>query len=188
MKTEKEKMLSEASYLASDSELAADRQQIKAQLFDFNNMPPGKADEGNRIIRKIFYKTGNEFTIEPPFRCDYAYNIEIGDKFYSNFNLTILDSAKVHIGNNVFIGPNVSLYTVSHPLDFKSRNPEVEFAQSIRIGNNVWIGGNVVVNPGVRIGNNSVIGSGSIVVKDIPDNVVAVGNPCCVIKQIANEN
>ena len=115
---------------------------------------------------------------------DYGFNIEIGENFYSNHNLVILDANKVKFGDNVFIGPNCGFYTSGHPLDYQTRNKPLEYAKPITIGNNVWIGGNVCVMPGVTIGSNTVIGAGSVVTKDIPDNVVAVGNPCKVIRNM----
>ncbi len=129
-------------------------------------------------------KTKEKFLIEQPFHCDYGYNIEIGENFYSNHNLIILDSNKVIFGDNIFIGPNCGFYTPNHPLDAKTRNKGIETALPIKIGNNVWLGGNVVVLQGVTVGDNSVIGAGSVVTKDIPSNVVAAGNPCKVIKKI----
>lgn len=125
---------------------------------------------------------------EPPFRCDYGYNIEIGENFYSNYNCTILDCAKVTIGNNVLFAPNVSLFTAGHPIDATLRAQEYEYAFPITIGNDVWIGGNTVINPGVTIGSNVVIGSGSVITKDIPSNCIAAGNPCRVIRDITEED
>ena len=122
--------------------------------------------------------------IEPNFYCDYGYNIEIGENFYSNHNLVILDPAKVIFGDNVFIGPNCGFYTASHPLEAEERNKGIEMAKPIKVGNNVWFGGNVTVLPGVTIGDNCVVGAGSVVVKDIPANSVAVGNPCKLIRTI----
>ncbi len=126
--------------------------------------------------------------IEAPFHCDYGKNIEVGDFFFVNYNCVILDVGKVTIGNNVQFAPNVSLYTAGHPIHPDSRNSGYEYGIGITIGNNVWLGGNVVVNPGVHIGNNVVVGSGSVVTKDIPDNVVAVGNPCRIIRKITEED
>ena len=184
MKTEKEKMLAGELYKAMGEELLTERQIAKELVFDFNTLRPTKVQERNQIIKKLLGKTGENFFIEPPFRCDYGYNIEIGDNFYSNYNLIILDCAKVKIGSNVLIAPNVAIYTAGHPLDYQQRNQELEFAYPITIGDNVWIGGNVVLNPGITIGNNSIIGSGSVVTKDIPENVVAVGNPCRIVKML----
>ncbi|GAB1462748.1 sugar O-acetyltransferase [Pedobacter sp.] len=182
--SEKEKMLAGKAYQAGDKELANDRLKAREVVFEFNNLPPKQIKQRKQLIKKLFGKTETMFYLEPPFRCDYGYNIEIGNHFYSNFNLVILDCAKVSIGNHVFFGPNVAIYTAGHPLHSHLRNQEHEWAQPITIGDNVWLGGNVVINPGVSIGNNVVIGSGSVVTKDIPDNVFAGGNPCKVIREI----
>jgi len=188
MTSEKSKMLSGKPYKAFGEELLAERQHAKEQIFMFNSLRPGQIEERNELIKKLLGKTKEKFFIEPPFRCDYGYNIEIGENFYSNYNLIIIDCAKVIIGDNVLIGPNVGIYTAGHPVHYEMRNQEYEYAFPIKIGDNVWIGGNVVINPGVSIGDNSVIGSGSVVTKDIPDNVIAVGNPCKVLRQITEND
>ncbi|PWJ36056.1 sugar O-acetyltransferase [Sediminitomix flava] len=186
--TEKEKMLSGKPYKAFGDELFQERQFAKEIIYEFNNLPPKQVEKRNELIRKLLGSTQDTFFIEPPFRCDYGYNIEIGQNFYSNYNLTILDCAKVKIGNNVLLGPNVSLYAAGHPLHFEKRNEEYEYAFPITIGDNVWIGGNVVVNANISIGENTVIGSGSVVTRDIPSNVLAAGNPCKVIREITEED
>ena len=122
--------------------------------------------------------------IEPPFHCDYGYNIHVGEKFYANFDCIILDVGEVRIGKNCLLAPRVCIFTVGHPIDPELRSTGVEAAKPVIIGDNVWIGGNTVINPGVTIGDNVVIGSGSVVTKDIPSNVVAVGNPCKPIKTL----
>ncbi len=183
--TEQQKMLSGQLYLSSDAELQAGRLRAKTLLYHFNNLHPEDVELQQSIIEELFANIKGSFCIEPPFRCDYGYNIVIGKNFYANFNLTILDCANVTIGNNVIIGPNVGIFTAAHPLCAETRNKGLEFAKPITIGNNVWIGGNVVINPGVTIGDNSVIGSGSVVTKDIPANVLAFGNPCRVIKVLS---
>ncbi len=188
MKTEKEKMLSGNPYKSNDTELFEDRQHAKELIFQLNSLRPGEVTTRMDIVKKLFNKTGDVFFIEQPFRCDYGYNIEIGENLYINYNCVILDCAKVTIGNNVLFAPNVSLFTAGHPIHAEKRNQEFEYAFPITIGNSVWIGGNVVVNPGVNIGDNSVIGSGSVVTKDIPSNVVAAGNPCRVVRQITDED
>ena len=188
MKTEKEKMVSGKPYQSNDKELFEDRQYAKELIFDLNALRPGEISKRNEIIKKLFGKTGDIFFIEQPFRCDYGYNIEIGDNLYINYNCVILDCAKVVIGNNVLFAPNVSLFTAGHPIHYERRKEEYEYAFPITIGNSVWIGGNVVINPGVAIGDNSVIGSGSIVTKNIPANVVAAGNPCKVLREITDED
>lgn len=186
--TEKEKMLKGLLYKALDKELAEERQSAKVVLFDFNSLHPSKIEQRNDMIRSLFGHTIGDFYIEPPFRCDYGYNILIGRNFYANYNCTIIDCAKVMIGDNVLFGPNVCLFTAGHPLHFEARNAGDEFALPITIGNNTWIGGGVIVNPGINIGDNVVIGSGSVVTKDIPSNSLAVGNPCKVIREITEED
>ena len=188
MKSEKEKMISGKPYKAFGDELLAERQYAKEMIFDFNSLRPNQIDERNEILKRLLGKTKDKYFIEPPFRCDYGYNIEIGENFYSNYNLIILDCAPVKIGDNVLIGPNVSIYTAGHPLHYEIRNQEYEYAFPIIIGDNVWIGGNVVINPGVSIGENSVIGSGSVVTKDIPNSVIAIGNPCKVLRVITDDD
>lgn len=185
MKSEKEKMISGQPYKAEDPVLVNERAIAKEILFDVNNCRPKETVKKNDLLKKLLGKTQKNFYFEPPFRCDYGYNIEIGDNFYANYNLIILDCAKVIIGNNVFIAPNVGIYTAGHPLHYHLRNQQFEYALPITIGNNVWIGGNVVINPGIKIGDSSVIGSGSVVTKDIPDGVLAFGNPCKVSRQIS---
>lgn len=182
--TEKEKMLSGLMYDANDETLLNDRNVCKDLCNKYNSLKPTQVEEQKDIIRKLFGKYGNEFCIMQSFWCDYGYNIEIGENFYVNHNCVILDCAKVKFGDNVFIAPDCGFYTAGHPIDVKTRNKGLEYAKPIIIGDNVWIGGGVKVLPGVTIGNNIVIGAGSIVVKDIPDNVVAVGNPCKVIRKI----
>ena len=186
--TEKEKMISGQPYFANGKELFTERQNAKEMVFDFNNSHPKELKFRSEIIKKLFGKTEKGFYIEPPFRCDYGYNISVGKNFYSNYNCTILDCAEVKIGDNVMLAPNVSILTAGHPIHHEMRNTGMEYAFSITIGNSVWIGGNVVINPGVSIGNNTIIGSGSVVTKDIPDNVIAVGNPCKVMRQITEDD
>lgn len=183
--TEKEKMLASQIYNANDdTELLMARIRTKDLCYEYNNLKPSQKEERNKTMRKILGKVKKNFWIEQPFWCDYGCHIEIGENFYSNHNLVLLDANKIIIGDNVFIGPNCGLYTAGHPLDSKQRREGLEYAKPIKIGNNVWIGGNVVILPGVTIGNNCVIGAGSVVTKDIADSVVAVGNPCRVIKSI----
>lgn len=181
--TEKEKMLAGELYNSSDKQLVDELIKAKKLCNQYNSLGVEDMEKANEIIKQLFSKTGNEFTIMPNFYCDYGFNIEIGEKFYANHNLVILDANKVIFGNNVQIGPNCGFYTSGHPIDKETRR-KVEFAKPIVIGNDVWIGGNVCVMPGVTIGDNTVIGAGSVVTKDIPSNVVAVGNPCKVIKEL----
>jgi len=186
--TEKEKMISGKPYKAFGEELSSQRQAAKEMIFDYNNLPPSQGHKQKEIIKRLVGQVGKDFYIEPPFRCDYGYNISIGENFYSNYNCTILDCAKVTIGDNVMFAPNVSLFTAGHPVHFEARNAFIEYAFPINIGDNVWIGGGVIVNPGITIGDNVVIGSGSVVTKDIPSNSIAVGNPCTVLREITDED
>lgn len=153
-------------------------------LFRFNSLPPSREEERNAIIRQLFGKTGGSFSIHSPFHCDFGAQISIGDDFTGNFNLTILDEAPVTIGDHVFIGPNVGIYTVTHALLPDQRNAGVMRSLPVTIGNNVWIGGNTVVMQGVTIGSGAVIGAGSVVTRDVPSGVIAFGNPCRVIRPV----
>ena len=184
MKSSKAKMIAGEPYIPMGKELFEDRLKAQEQVFIFNNLAPSKLKARIQLLKGLFAQAGPKLYIESPFRCDYGYNIHLGDNFYANYNLTILDSAPVHIGKNVLIAPNVSLLTATHPIHPELRVAGWELAKSIHIGDNVWIGAHTVVNPGVSIGENSVIGSGSVVTKDIPANVVAVGNPCKVMRAI----
>lgn len=182
---EKEKMLAGELYAAdTDETLVKERFHCKTLCHKYNSLLPNQIEEKISLIRELLGKVEEKFLIEPNFYCDYGYNISLGNNFYSNHNLVILDCAPIEFGDNVFIGPNCGFYTPEHPLDAETRNKGLEFAKPIKIGNNVWFGGNVTVLGGVTIGDNVVIGAGSVVTKDIPSNVVAVGNPCRVIKAI----
>lgn len=181
---QKERMLAELPYKCWLDGLSEDRLALRKLTYQYNTLPPGDSLEMTRLIKSIIGKTGETISIEPPFRCDYGSNIEIGTNFYANFNCVMLDVGKITIGENVMFAPNVSLFTAGHPVHPDSRNSGYEYGIPITIGDNVWIGGNVVINPGVTIGNNVVIGSGSVVTKDIPDNMIAVGNPCNVIRKV----
>ena len=187
IKSEKEKMLNEELYDASGEELTKEREYTKDLCYDYNHTRPSEKEKLKNIIKKLFKSTGENYRINPPFFCDYGYNISIGENFYSNYNLIILDVCEVSIGNNVFIGPNVGIYTAGHPVNVELRNDGLEYGKKIKIGNNVWIGGNVCILPGVTIGDNVTIGAGSVVTKDIPSNVTAFGNPCKVHKKNKEE-
>ena len=166
-----------------DERILTLRAKAKRQCFAFNQcFEPAEQQD---ILRTLLQRVGRHCVIEPPFYCDYGSNIEIGDNFYANHNLIILDGAPVIIGNHVYIAPNVGLYTAGHPIDVNRRNARLEFVKPICIGDNVWIGAGCMILPGVTIGANSVIGAGSVVTRDIPDSVVALGNPCQVIRPVS---
>lgn len=186
---EKEKMLGELPYDAWKDGLPEEREECRRKLYRFNV----KTDWSDTAAlaeqaKALLGRSGENLNITPPFYCDYGSNIEVGDNFYTNFNCTITDVARVTIGDNVMLGPNVTICTAGHPVHPEPRNSGVEYGISISIGDNCWIGGNVFVNPGVHIGRNVVIGSGSVVTKDIPDNVIAAGVPCRILREITEED
>ena len=187
--TEKEKMRAQMLYDANyDQTLLEERDKAKDLCHQYNQLRPSDRSGQREVLKKLLGKTGENFILTAPFWCDYGYNIELGENFYANHNLVILDGAKVTFGDNVFIGPDCGFHTAGHPIDFERRNRGLEYAYSITVGDNVWIGAGVQVMPGVTIGSNVVIGGGSVVVKDIPGNCVAVGNPSKVIRAITEED
>ncbi|MBQ1861280.1 MAG: sugar O-acetyltransferase [Clostridia bacterium] len=183
---QKERMLAGLPYKAWLDGLSEERMENKKRIYQYNLLAPDAVEEQEQLIKKILGKTGRHVHIEAPFHCDYGYNIEVGENFFANYNLTVLDVGLVRIGNNAQIAPNVSIYTAGHPVHPESRNSGYEYGIAITIGDNVWIGGNAVIMPGVTIGDNVVIGAGSIVTKDLPSNVIAAGNPCRVIREITD--
>ncbi|CUW06115.1 sugar O-acetyltransferase [Leuconostoc gasicomitatum] len=184
MLSEREKMLDGQLYNAEDLELKRMRIEAKKISKQYNELVYEEPEKANKLLAQMFKSSGSNIYAEPDIFIDYGKNTVIGNNFYANTGLVILDVAEVNIGNDVLIGPRVSIMTAGHPIDATVRNQGLEFGKKITIKNNVWIGGNVVINPGVIIGDNVVIGSGSVVVKNIPDNTIAVGNPAHVIKTI----
>ena len=182
--TEREKMLNNELYLATNQELATMQMKAQQLLYSLNICSPDKLEEQKEIILNLFGRIGTNFTIRPPFYCDYGCHVFAGDNLYINYDCTILDCNHVYLGNNVLLAPKVQIYTAYHPINPELRLSGKELAAPVTIGDNVWLGGGVIICPGVQIGSNVTIGAGSVVTKDIPDNVVAVGNPCRVIKTV----
>lgn len=182
--TEREKMLAGELYFAGDDELVALRHNARRLTRLFNQTTEAQSVERQELLCELFGKIGPGSEIEPPFRCDYGCFLSVGKGFFANFNCVILDCAPVTIGDNVLFGPGVQIYTAYHPLEPGPRRDLWEAAKPISIGNNVWIGGNAIVLPGVTIGDNSVIGAGGVVTRDVPPNVVVVGNPGRILREI----
>lgn len=182
--TEKEKMLAGELYLAADEELVAERLKARRLARLYNATTETEDMQRREILSQWFGVIGEIISIEPPFQCDYGSNIRVGNNFYANFGCILLDCARIEIGDNVLLAPNVQIYTAHHPIDPQVRLSGKELASPITIGHNVWLGGGVIVCPNVRIGDNTTIGAGSVVTKDIPANVIAVGNPCRVIRHL----
>lgn len=175
MKSEKEKMLSGELYSAADKLLIGERTQAKKLLHQFNHL-----EESQSILKKLLPNSHSSLYIESPFHCDYGYNIHCGENVYFNTNCVVLDVCKISIGSNVFFGPAVQIYTASHPTDAIIRKT-LEFGKPISIGDDSWIGGGAIILPGVNIGKRCIVGAGSVVTKDIPDDSIAVGNPAKVV-------
>ncbi|ULQ57105.1 sugar O-acetyltransferase [Flavihumibacter rivuli] len=184
MKTEKDKMLAGELYNPLDAELSDLRLKARRLLKDLNDTREDQTEERMRLLKELMPDAGTDLWLQPPFYCDYGFNIKLGDKVFFNFNCVVLDVAPVSIGSRTLIGPNVQVYTAMHPMDYQERASGLEYAKPITIGNDVWIGGSAVICPGVSIGDRAVIGAGSVVTRDIPSDVFAAGNPCRVIKAI----
>lgn len=186
--TEKDLMLRGELYYFYDQELNQESRRCKNLIRKLNNTTENQVEDRVQIIKELFGNVGELCWIEPPFQCDYGSNIQVGNVVFFNYDCIVLDTCKVSIGNNVIIGPRVCIYTASHPICAEIRGEGFNIGKPITIGNDVWIGGNSVINPGVTIGSNVVIGAGSVVVKNIPENVIAVGNPCKVLRSITAED
>lgn len=184
MKTEKEKMIAGEMYNPADPVLVNERMEARRLVRLYNETMETDGEKRVELLKTLLGSTGEHVFMEPTIRFDYGYNTYVGENFYANFNCTILDVSEVRFGDNCMLAPNVQIYTATHPIDPIERNSGIEYAKSISIGNNVWIGGGAIINPGVTIGDNVVIASGAVVTKDIPDNVVAGGNPARILKQI----
>lgn len=184
----KERMHSERLYYCNDKDLMDEQLRCLELLYDFNQTRPLEQDKRREMLKEMFAEIGEDCYIEPPFHANWGgKNVHFGNGVYANFNLTLVDDGKIFVGNNVMFAPNVTVASATHPINPNIRRKQAQYNLSIHIGDNVWIGANSVILPGVHIGKNTVIGAGSVVTKDIPDNVVAVGNPCRVIREI-NDN
>ncbi len=184
----KERMLAGLPYKAWMDGLPQEQMKTKKKLHAYNTCRPDKIGKLRRMLAEIVGECGPNVNVLPPFHCDYGKNIELGNHVFINYNCVMLDICRIKVGDNTLMGPNVCLTTAGHPIHPLSRRSGYEYGAPITIGHDVWLGANVVVNPGVTIGDGSVIGSGSVVTKDIPANVVAVGNPCRVLRPIADED
>lgn len=184
MESALDKMRSGKPYNINDETLIDIRDTTRDRTAEYNQVPRRERETQQALLKQIFAKVGQDVHIEKSMNIDYGINTYIGNHVFINFNFTLLDCAPVTIGNNVFIGPNVQIYTAHHPLDSETRNQHIGFAEPITISNNVWIGGGSIILPGATIGDGAVIGAGSVVTKDIPENAIAFGNPCKVRKKI----
>jgi maltose O-acetyltransferase len=182
--TQRERMLAGDLYLGSDADLVEEGRRAMRLMEKYNRSSVDDAAERRAILEALLGSVGDGVEIRPPFHCDYGWQIHIGARTFVNFNLTALDVGRIDIGEDVQIGPNVQLLTPTHPTDPEPRRAKLEAAKPIAIGNNVWLGGGVIVCPGVRIGDNTVVGAGAVVVRDLPANVVAVGNPARVVRTL----
>lgn len=182
--TEREKMLSGQLYDACDPELLRELNAVKVLCQQYNHLLPTDFAARNAMLQQMLGQADADTFINQPFYCDYGTHIRVGKRFFANFCLTILDEAMVSIGDDCFIGPNVSIYTACHSTDPQARNTRREWAKPVTIGNNVWIGGSVTILPGVTIGDNCTIGAGSVVTRDIPANTIAAGNPAKCIRKL----
>jgi maltose O-acetyltransferase len=184
MPSEREKMLAGELYDASDPQLTSDRQNAQALTSWYNDTPPEATDRRQQLLGDLFGGLGEDPTVEPPFRCDYGYNIHVGDDFYANVGCVFLDVCRIDVGRNCLVGPGVHIYTATHPLDAETRTAGPEYGKPVSVGDDVWLGGRAVVNPGVSVGDRAVVASGAVVTEDVPDDVVVQGNPARVVKQL----
>lgn len=184
MKSEKEKMLTGERYDPTDKVLANERTRTRLLLLELNNSREDDPETRIRILKDLIPNSGPNLWLQPPFYCDYGSNMLIGERVFFNFNCVVLDVMQVRIGSRTKFGPNVQIYTATHPIDHEERASGLEFAKPIHIGEDVWVGGSAVICPGVTIGDRTIIGAGSVVTRDIPSDVFAAGNPCRVVKQL----
>lgn len=185
MKSEKDKMLAGKMYDPQDAELRQNRMNARRLSRLFNETTEMDGQDRTTLLKKLFGSTGENIHVEPTIRCDYGFNMHVGNNFYANFDCVFLDVCEIQIGDNCMIAPGVHIYTATHPLEAASRNSGKEFGKPVTIGHNVWIGGRAIINPGITIGDNAIIASGAVVTQNVPANSVVGGNPARVIKHIA---
>jgi maltose O-acetyltransferase len=183
MKSERDKMLAGEMYDPGDPALVADRERARDLCWALNATREAEQEERRRILGELFAAGGDTVLMQPPFFCDYGSNIELGERVFFNFNCVVLDVCPVRIGSFTLFGPAVQIYTAMHPMDAELRRRE-EFGKPVEIGSDVWVGGGAIILPGVRIGSRAVVGAGSVVTRDVPEGVLAAGNPCRVIREI----
>ncbi|HBV52666.1 MAG TPA: galactoside O-acetyltransferase [Clostridiales bacterium] len=186
--TLKEKMAGGEIYFCSDPELMAEQEKCLEKLYDFNATRPSEHEKRAALLKELFASVGEGCYVEPPLHTNWGRNTHFGNHVYANFNLTLVDDTDIYVGDYVMFGPNVTVATAGHPVNPELRRKAAQFNIPVRIGNNVWIGAGAVILPGVQIGENSVIGAGSVVTKDVPPNVVAVGNPCRILREIGEHD
>ncbi|MBQ3100390.1 MAG: sugar O-acetyltransferase [Clostridia bacterium] len=181
----KDKMHTGELYLPGDKEIMAEQEVCLERLYDFNMTRPSEMEKRQRMLREMFAEIGENCYIEPPFRANWGgRHVHFGKNIYANFNLTLVDDSHIYVGDHTMFGPNVTVASAGHPILPELREKAYQYNASVHIGKNCWIGAGVVIVPGITVGNNVVIGAGSIVTKDLPDNVVAVGNPCRILREV----
>lgn len=186
--TAQERMKNKKLYYSDDEELVKEQLACMDKLYEYNHTRPSDLEKRTQILKEFFAEMGENCYIEQPFQANWGKNTHLGNNVYANFNLTLVDDTDIFIGDNVMFAPNVCVATAGHPIEPNLRKKVAQFNIPVWIGNNVWIGTGAIILPGVHIGDNSVIGAGSVVTKDIPANVVAVGNPCCVLREIGERD
>lgn len=187
--TQYERMVKGLVYDPADREIFEEQQKYQDRLWEFNNLKPSQIAEKTKYMKEVFAECGDGCYVELPLHANWGgHNVHFGNGVYANSNLTLVDDGQIYVGDKVMFGPNVTVATANHPIEPSLRDRALQYNKDVYIGENVWIGAGVVIVPGVRIGKNSVIGAGSIVTKDIPENVVAVGNPCRVLREIGEHD
>lgn len=183
--TNRDKMHTGDLYLPDDPAIEVEQKRYLDKLYDYNHTRPSQPEQQQRLLQELFAELGPNCYIEPPFHANFGgHHVHFGANIYANFNLTLVDDTHIYVGDHTMIGPNVTLATAGHPINAELRERNYQYNMPVRIGRNCWLGAGVIVLPGITIGDNVVIGAGSVVTKDLPDNVVAVGDPCRVLREV----